>query len=108
MEFPDDWTNVDKMNYLQRKIILNSMAYYMYNVSPLSDRAYDEMSKQLVEMQKVYWDEVYLTQYGYAFHDFDGTTGFDLYGRLLDRDKEYLEKIAIAGLGMKKEKTHGK
>ena len=33
------------------------------------------------------------TQYGYAMDDFDGTTGFDLYYRLCDEDREYLENM---------------
>ena len=35
------------------------------------------------------------TQYGYAFYDFDGTTGFDLYHRLNRTDKEMIKKIAM-------------
>ena len=26
--FPETWTMLDKINYLQRKILLNSMMYY--------------------------------------------------------------------------------
>ena len=31
--------------------------------------------------------------YGYVFYDFDGTTGFHIYGRLNDHDKNYLDNI---------------
>ena len=34
-----------------------------------------------------------LTQYGYIFYDFDGTTGFDLYDRLTEEDKKYMDAI---------------
>ena len=34
------------------------------------------------------------TQYGYAFMDFDGTTGFDLWGRLTKRDKRCIMGIS--------------
>ena len=31
--------------------------------------------------------------YGYIFYDFDGTTGFHLYDRLNENDKNYLDNI---------------
>lgn len=96
-KFPRRWTLLDKVNFLQRKIILNSIAYYKLSVSPLSDREYDELSKQLVEMQKDI--DISDTQYGYVMNDFDGTTGFDLYNKLNENDKEYLMKIAMIGTG---------
>ena len=91
--FPEDWDLKTKIEYLQRKIILCSIIYYMLSDNLISDKAYDEISKQLVEMQKEYGD-VRDTQYGYVMYDFDGTTGFDLYGRLNDHDKSYLLNIA--------------
>ena len=83
----------DRIELLQRKIILNSIAYYKYNKSPMSDKAYDEMCKELVDMQKKY-PNIKDTMYGYVFYDFDGTTGFDLFDRLTSKDKEYLNNIA--------------
>lgn len=83
----------DRIELLQRKIILNSIAYYKYNKSPMSDKAYDEMCKKLVDMQKKY-PNIKDTMYGYVFYDFDGTTGFDLFDRLTSKDKEYLNNIA--------------
>ena len=37
-------------------------------------------------------------------YDFDGSTGFDLYERLNDHDKDYLMKLAMLGLGKVKVK----
>lgn len=99
-KFPRRWDKITCVNYLQRKIILNAIAYYELNVSPLSDKEYDELSKQLVDMQKDI--NISDTQYGYVMHDFDGTTGFDLYSRLNEHDKDYLMHIACVGLGMHK------
>ena len=92
-DFPDDWDLKTKIEYLQRKIILCSIAYYMLSESIISDKAYDEISYQLVRMHTEYGD-ISDTQYGYVMYDFDGTTGFDLYGRLNDHDKTYLLNIA--------------
>ena len=97
-KFPDDWCLKTQINYLQRKIILNSIAYYEFYDSRLSDRVYDELSKQLVELHKEYGD-ISDTQYGYVFYDFDGSTGFYLYDRLNEHDKQYLRRIACVGLG---------
>ena len=68
------------------------------NTNKLSDKQYDELSRQLVELQKDV--DVHKTQYGYVMHDFDGTTGFDLYGRLNEKDKKYLMHIAQHALGL--------
>lgn len=92
-KFPRRWNAIDKVNFLQRKIILNSIAYYELNTSKLTDKEYDELSKQLVWLQKDI--DIQQTQYGYVMYDFDGTTGFDLYHRLNLSDKKYLMNIAL-------------
>lgn len=92
-KFPRRWDKLTCINFLQRKIILNCIAYYELNTNKLSDKEYDELSKQLVELQKSV--NISDTQYGYVMCDFDGTTGFDLYERLNDYDKKYLMSIAI-------------
>lgn len=92
-KFPRSWNKITCINYLQRKIILNAIAYYELNTNRLTDKQYDELSRQLVELQKDI--DISDTQYGYVMCDFDGTTGFDLYERLNDYDKKYLMSIAI-------------
>ena len=104
--FPRRWDKITCINYLQRKIILNAIAYYELDTSPLSDKEYDELSRQLVEMQKDI--DINNTQYGYIMQDFDGTTGFDLYHRLNQKDREYLLKIACAGLCVRKQHKQDK
>ncbi len=91
-KFPDDWDLKTKIEFLQRKIILNSIAYYEYDTNFLSDRYYDSICRQLVAMHEEYGD-ISDTQYGYAFGGFDGSTGFDLYYRLTDEDREYLIRM---------------
>ena len=91
--FPRKWDKITCINYLQRKIILNAIAYYELNINMLSDKSYDELSRQLVDMQKDI--DISKTQYGYIFYDFDGSTGFDLYHRLNEHDKKYLMNIAL-------------
>lgn len=93
----EHWDLKTSIDYLQRKVILNSIAYYELDRSPLSDKAYDAMCKELVQLHNEYGD-ISDTQYGYVMYDFDGTTGFDLYYRLTEKDRRYLMKIARAGL----------
>ena len=108
-KFPRRWEKITCINYLQRKIILNAIAYYELDTSPLSDKVYDELSKQLVRMQAELSPKHLLeTQYGYVFYDFDGTTGFDLYHKLNENDKDYLMKIACAGLCVRKQHKQDK
>lgn len=97
-KFPRRWDKITCINFLQRKIILNAIAYYELNTNRLSDKEYDDLSRQLVEMQKCV--DMQKTQYGYVMYDFDGTTGFDLYSRLNEHDKHYLMHIALVGLEM--------
>ena len=90
--FPDDWNLRDKIEFLQRKIILNSIAYYNYDTNFLTDQEFDSISRQLVELHNEYGD-ISSTQYGYAFKDFDGSTGFDLVYLLTNPDSVYLTNM---------------
>lgn len=101
-KFPRRWDKITCINFLQRKIILNCIAYYELNTNRLSDKEYDDLSMQLVELQQNV-DVLNDTQYGYCMYDFDGNTGFDLYDRLTEQDKQYLTQLAQVGLAMTSE-----
>lgn len=89
------WSESTKISYLQRRIIVYSIMYYENNESCVSDAYYDELSKQLVEMQKSCSKEEFeKSTYYYAMYDFDGSTGFDIPSRLTDYDRKYLTNIA--------------
>jgi hypothetical protein len=100
-KFPDGWPILDKIDFLQRKIILNSILYYDHDLNSLTDEYYDGLCKQLVELQQEYSTEGDLikdTNYGYVYHDFDGSTGYHLAGRLNAHDKAYLSSIVVSHL----------
>jgi hypothetical protein len=100
-KFPEEWTIIDKMNFLQRKIILNSILYYDHDVNSLSDEYYDSLCKQLVGLHKEYdeiGDIIKDTNYGYVYYDFDGSTGYHLANRLNANDKAYLSSIVVSHL----------
>lgn len=93
-----DWDLLTKINYYQRKIILNCIMYYDYDKSFLTDNYYDSISHELVKMQKELdksrrYDVKRDTTYGYMMYDFDGNTGFDLPKRLNTKDYDYLNNI---------------
>jgi hypothetical protein len=101
-------TNLEKCSFLQRKIIINSIIYYELNDNVISDKQFDKMCKKLlrgIQFTKNYQR----SDYFYVFYDFDGSTGFHLYHRLEDDDKEYLMQLAKHVLKLaKREKEKSK
>ena len=89
------WSNTAKMDYLQRRIIVYSIMYYDRSESCVSDKYYDGISHQLVDMMEGYGREEYRkTTYYYAMYDFNASTGFNIPGRLTEHDRAYLTDIA--------------
>lgn len=89
------WDNSTKISYLQRRIIVYSIMYYEMDESCISDKQYDDISRQLVHLQSsVSEAEWKKSTYYYAMYDFDGSTGFDIPSRLNKKDREYLSRIA--------------
>ena len=68
--------------------------YYELNDSCISDKDFDELSKQLVELKKANPEEYKKTKYYYVLNDFDGSTGFYIPDKLNKQDKEYLTNIS--------------
>ena len=87
-KFNPTWSELDNINYLQRKIIKLSIAYYEMDYSFIDDSSFDELCYQLVDMQKS--EVAKKSRYWYMMSDFDGSTGADLYYRLNDEDKNWL------------------
>lgn len=102
------WSDTTKISYLQRRIIVWSIMYYEHDESCVPDRVYDDVSHQLVELQKQASKEAWeKSTYYYAMYDFDGSTGFDIPSRLTKKDREYLTHIAyIVYEQWKRDTTH--
>lgn len=89
------WDLSAKISYLQRRIIVYSIMYYEYDESCVTDRWYDTLSRQLVNMMsEATPEELERTRYYYAMSDFDGSTGFDIPHRLTPGDYEHCRNIA--------------
>lgn len=110
MKFNQPFTPLEKIQLLQRSILVNSFAYYEMNENILSDFQYDDNAKQLAELKKEYPEEFKRSRYYDYFHDFcndDGmhnTSGFDLLRKIEKQDKELYRHIwmdAVMALELK-------
>lgn len=89
------WSDITRASYLQRMIIVHSILYYQMNTNVISDKQFDQLSKQLVGLRsQMVAEEYQQTEYYYCFQDFDGNTGFYLYDALAPKDREWLTKLA--------------
>ena len=91
---------VEKIQLLQRSILINSFAYYEMNENILSDFQYDANARQLEELAERYPDEFKRSRYYKYFNDFydageHATSGFDLLERVRKNDKDLYRHIWI-------------
>lgn len=109
MKFHEPFTIVEKIQLLQRWILVQSFAYYELNTNIASDHDYDANARQLEELVKQYPDEFKRSRYHLYFHDFydageHATSGFDLIERVRKDDKDLYRRIwmdAVMALDMK-------
>ena len=95
MKFAEGMTTKEKIEALERQILVHSMLYYHMDENVISDKRYDKMSRLLAsKIEKLGPKKIASTQYGYVFSDFDGTTGFDLISRLTKDDRKRIRQIA--------------
>lgn len=87
------------IDFLQRFIILHSYIYYELNSNVISDKQYDEKSKELVKYKNEYpelWkSSMYYKQFG---DDYNGATGFTLYHDLNEYQKEIIQSLVPRSL----------
>lgn len=92
MKFHQPFNIVEKIQLLQRWLLVQSFAYYELNENIVSDFKYDANAQQLEELVRDNPAEAKRSRYYEYFHDFftdDGshmTSGFDLLERLKKRD----------------------
>lgn len=98
MKFHTPFTPLEKIQLLQRSILVDSFCYYELNSNLKSDFQYDANAKQLAELKKQYPEEFKRSRYYDYFHDYcqddiHYTSGFDLLERLRKKDKELYRYI---------------
>lgn len=111
MKYHMPFTVVDRIQLLERWILVHSFAYYELNENIVDDFKYDANAKQLSEMKKEYPKEFKRSRYYDYFHDFcsdesgvTNTSGFDLLERVRRADKNlyrYLHMDAANALHQK-------
>lgn len=111
MKFNKPFTPLEKIQLLQRSILVNSFCYYELDSNILSDFQYDTNAKQLAELKKEYPDDFKRSRYYEYFHDYcsdvEGahyTSGFDLLERVRKADSglyRYLRLDAMFALDTK-------
>ena len=110
MKFHTPFNPTEKIQLLQRWILVQSFAYYDLNENIASDFQYDANAMQLAELKKEYPDEFKRSRYYDIFHDYcqDGvhyTSGFDLLERVRKSDPDlhrYLHMDAANALEQKR------
>ena len=100
MKFEKPYNIVERIQLLQRSILVNSFAYYELNDNILSDHQYDANARQLEELSKEHPEEFKRSRYYTYFNDFydageHATSGFDLLERVRKNDKELYRHIWI-------------
>lgn len=100
MKLDKPYNIVEKIQLLQRSILVNSFAYYELNDNILSDFDYDANARQLEELCKEHPEEFKRSRYYEYFNDFydageHATSGFDLLERVRKNDKELYRHIWI-------------
>lgn len=101
-----DFTIKEKIELLERSILVNSFAYYELNENILSDFKYDANTRQLLELIAEYPEIFRKSRYYRYFDNFESGTGFDLSGRMRKNKKLYkkIERDATWALKLKQEK----
>ena len=94
----------ERIDHLQRFIIVNSYIYYECNNNVISDREYDAKAKELVEYKNNYPDlwksSMYYKQFG---DDYNGSTGFTLFHDLDERQQRIILSIVYGQLNVRRE-----
>jgi NAD-dependent DNA ligase len=102
MIFSKEFTPLEKIQLLQRSILVNSYVYYELNNNLLSDYQYDMNAKQLADLKKQYPEEYKRSSYYSYFRDFCSendnehyTSGFDLLQQVEEKDPRLYRRIWI-------------
>lgn len=87
MFFKKDFTNVERINLLERWILFHSYVYYELNDNIVSDTVYDKNAHILAKAIKKYPRSFSKSRYKRFFENFDGNTGMDLVEKIKKSDK---------------------
>lgn len=89
MNFSKPFTDKEKIQLLQRSILVCSYVYYELNDNLQSDRTYEMNTRQLLELKKSNPEAWKKSRYYRYFDNFESGTGFDLMYRVQKNKKLY-------------------
>lgn len=100
MKFNKPFNVVERIQLLQRWILVQSFCYYELNENCATDFQYDANAMQLEELAKSYPEEFKRSRYYKYFNDFydsdeHATSGFDLLERVRKADKDLYRHLHI-------------
>ena len=98
MKFNKPFTIVERIQLLQRWILVASVAYYEYDGTFVDDFKYDANAHQLVDLLKEFPEEAKRSRYYKYFYDYTGETGFHLSSRVEKDDPDLYRHIRIDAL----------
>lgn len=100
------FTDKEKIQLLQRSILVQSYAYYELNANILPDYKYDANTRQLLELKNSAPEAYQKSRYRKYFEDFESGTGFDLTGKLRSNRKLFENVARDAHLALKLKREH--
>lgn len=101
-----NFTDKEKIQLLQRSILVQSYAYYELNANILPDYKYDANTRQLIELKNSAPEAYQKSRYRKYFEDFESGTGFDLTGKLRSNRKLFENVARDAHLALKFKREH--
>lgn len=84
------FTALEKIELLQKWILVHSYLYYQLDKSIVTDYMYDMNCKQLAELMEANKKVAKKARYRKCFDGFDGSTGFHLVHRLAEGERARL------------------
>lgn len=93
MNFSKPFTDLEKIQLLQRSILVNSYAYYELDRNILADYEYDRNTRQLLALKESDPEAWRQSRYLKYFNNFESGTGFDLSSRI-KRDKMLYKQVS--------------
>lgn len=87
-----DKNSLEYVEFLRRYTLVHSYIYYEKDFNVISDEVYDKKARELVLLQQMPSNQCGM--YYDVFANFDGSTGFDLYHKLNEVEKERVKSIA--------------
>lgn len=77
---------ISKFNLLENWLLVQSIIYYYFDTNIVSDCMYDANAHQLVALIGQDKKAFAYSDFYYVFQDYDGSTGYDLVGKLKKED----------------------